>query len=295
MAWKESGTILDERIPETTIDFANATFAEGYYVNDPIGSDNLMATDFNTTEPIIVCWDGNYYQFYQAGMSGSGSGATWTFKTEATDEVFFVLITDGTIVVASTDNGVHTFRLGFGGTTSSVHTIAPEYIGGWDNVGSKGYVSLVKKQTVTIENDNGFVKLDGSIPAENAGKKCIVRIDDSPYECDVLYLAEWNATVIGNLSFADGSANDSGEPFCIAYNEADGTEMMTKLEAGEYTVEVVVAGVEKIPAKYLPDNIGGGVIVFDTEANNTIEDVKNLVNAYNEGKAVVIRAVWMGT
>lgn len=252
LAWKESGTILDEKVPEVTVDFADGYFYEDYYSKSPEDTDLLSRMEFyDATENIIAYWDGVFYKCHFSETLGSGSGAEDKYVPEGTDAFFFTVVAAAApVVIYSKDNGVHTFRLGIGGSTEVVHTIAPEYIGGWDNVGSKGYVSLIKEQTVTFADMGGMngATLDGDEPtADVIGKHCTVRIDDASYACTVGLIEDM--VFIGNLSLMTGGT-DTGEPFLIV---AQGIwQIGSTLEAGEHTVEVVVADVEKIPTQYLP-------------------------------------------
>ena len=117
-------------------------------------------------------------------------------------------------------------------------------------------VSYVPEQTVTIDEDGGYVSLRSDI-AEHFEEGCtyFVTFNGVEYEC-----VGWHgegAYYIGNGNIYGGAGMGEDVPFsCDSYGR--GEVYLNAQDAGDYTISISVEGeyVHKLDKKYLPDIIG---------------------------------------
>ena len=291
LAWKGSGTILDEKVPEVTVDFADGYFYEDYYSKSPENTDLLSRMEFyDATENIIAYWDGVFYKCHFSETLGSGSGAEDKYVPEGTDAFFFTVVAAAApVVICSKDNGVHTFRLGIGGSTEVVHTILPEYIGGWKSLGESVPVEteIVASQTLTYADSGdssgmGVVQNPFALDLKD-GSTYKVTWDGTEYE-SVAYAVE-QVVCIGNGDFLGLTGYGNNEPYFF-YSGA-GMVAGACSEAGEHTVKIVgmVSDIIPCPREYLPENLCESVVVDFTKPITTDEALTLLTDA-KSGKAL---------
>ena len=128
------------------------------------------------------------------------------------------------------------------------------------------------------------------------GETYFVTFNGELYEC-VAWSSPYGAICVGNGSLCGGVETGS-EPFaCISYD--DGSCYISVAEAGTHTIKIQSAALEvakKIDKKFLPDDIGGQVIVdseLSAESENPVQNkvVNEAISNVNEAISNVNEAI----
>lgn len=101
----------------------------------------------------------------------------------------------------------------------------------------------------------------GSIDVLTTGKDYYVVINDEEYKCT--WVQDSSGYHLGNYHISDKTKDDTGEPFVLIFDAANGTTVLAgawlyTTEAGTYTVKLIdldTTTVHKLDARYLPENV----------------------------------------
>lgn len=145
--------------------------------------------------------------------------------------------------------------------------------------------TIVKEQTVEIEEDNGYIELKHN--ARNkfiVGKTYTVVFNGVQYEC-VAWTNGSEACCIGNGDLYGGEGKGDNEPFCCdSYDDLN--IYLNVLEKGTYTISIstVQEVVKKLDKKFIdmPDDIVtseelNNVVTYE-ELNNVVDNIDNQIN-----------------
>ena len=155
-------------------------------------------------------------------------------------------------------------------------------------------LEVLFEQTVVFEGEEeGGWQMEQALPI-SFGDHVKVTFDGTVYECEAF---KFDAGIPGAVFFGNPAAfdgEDNGAPF-LAATSADAGMTMFMGDPGTHSIKIEKVVVQKLDPKYIPDGVGGGVVIVqDSAMASGVMPVDQDVPTATMNAAEIAEAVFAG-